>query len=70
MARTDTMPPPLLYSTQQVCHLLGGLSIKQVRRMIAAGTLPVVQVGHRIFVPADALHAFVAELPLRPPKAP
>lgn len=53
----------LLWPFEEVAHQLGGISTRTVRRLVAAGELPVVYVGPRLpRVPADSVHAYVARL--------
>ncbi|WP_162559968.1 helix-turn-helix domain-containing protein [Methylotetracoccus oryzae] len=50
----------LLCSLDDAARLLGGISVRTVRRLIEAGELPVVRIGRRLTVPVDGLRAWVA----------
>ncbi|MGY6215903.1 helix-turn-helix domain-containing protein [Methylolobus aquaticus] len=47
-------------SLDDAARLLGGISVRTVRRLIEAGELPVVRIGRRLTVPVEGLRAWVA----------
>lgn len=61
-----TTPPDATEETRLVSkpdaqRLLGGLSRSTIERMIKASQLPTVKIGRRVFVPADAVEAFIRD---------
>lgn len=62
---TTAMPDPperLLYAIPQVAYLLGGVTERYVRTLIACGHLRSVKLGRRRLVPGDALRDFLKGL--------
>src|SRR6267142_512599 len=53
----------LAYSLQEAAAKLGGISVRSVQRLVAAGGLPSVRVGRRVLIAADALRQYVAASP-------
>ncbi len=51
----------LAYSLAETAEKLGGISVRTVQRLVATGVLPALHVFRRILIPAEALHAFVAD---------
>lgn len=54
-------PPPRLLRTQAAADMLG-ISDAYVRRLIAGGELQSVNIGRRILVPIEAVHAYADKL--------
>jgi excisionase family DNA binding protein len=50
---------PLLVNIPMAAETLGGISATTVRRLIAAGELPVVRVGRRIMIEEKAIVAWI-----------
>ncbi|PWB41403.1 MAG: hypothetical protein C3F19_06400 [Rhodocyclales bacterium] len=50
----------LLWPLPEAARQLGGLSVRTVRRLIERGEIPMVRVGRRVTVPAEAVRAWVA----------
>ncbi|UZR29034.1 helix-turn-helix domain-containing protein [Methylococcus mesophilus] len=51
----------ILWSFDETARQLGNVSIRTVRRMIDRGELPTVRIGRRRMIPAEYVHAYVAE---------
>ena len=51
--------PKIAYSINEACQATS-LGRTTIYNHIAAGRLPVIRVGGRTIIPADALHAFVS----------
>jgi excisionase family DNA binding protein len=57
---TPTGPPRLLLTPQEAATCLG-LGLTKVRELVAAGTLPSIQIGACRRIPVAVLERFVAE---------
>lgn len=49
----------LLIDLPAAAERLGGISIVTLRRRIAAGAIPVVRIGRRVFVRPETLETFL-----------
>ena len=58
MPNEKPCPPKIAYSINEACQATS-LGRTTIYSHIAAGRLPVIRVGGRTIIPADALHAFV-----------
>jgi hypothetical protein len=58
----DEPSPPLLYDFDRTAHELGGLSTRQVYRLVDQGVITKVRIGARSFIVAASVHAYVAKL--------
>jgi excisionase family DNA binding protein len=62
MAPRAAKPEPLLLKPSTVATMLS-VSPKVVRRMLAAGELPSMRLGGKLFVPRAAFESFLQQLP-------
>jgi excisionase family DNA binding protein len=49
-----------LYDSVEARELLGGISEPTFRRLTAAGELPVVRIGRKVYVEPAAIEEFIA----------
>lgn len=56
------MEERLLYNLPTAAERLGGISVVTLRRYIAAGAIPVVRIGRRVFVRPEALEKLIKRI--------
>lgn len=61
--RNVTVQPPRLYNSQEARELLGGISVRQFRRLTSSGALRALKQGAFVYIPKDALDEYIASLP-------
>jgi excisionase family DNA binding protein len=59
---SDSDTAPLLRTWQEAGHDLGGLSRRQVYRLIDQGELCRVKIGSRLFITRDSIEGYVERL--------
>jgi len=61
--RSSTSPPPapkLAYSVDQACQAIA-ISRSKLYELIADGRIRALKIGARTLIPAESLHALIAE---------
>ena len=59
------MPDEKLLAKPEACEILGGISARELDRLLAAGDLKAVRIGRRVFVALSEAKRFIGALPAR-----